>query len=172
MATNKFLNCVVDGIIKDAYNNTNFNSEAGGTSIDPTSNSQHLHIVLISNANGLSGNVETLASSTALKTDMIKVNNNGTITIDAIPYGETFANNDVVTTQGKNAGAFALVKCGNAGYVQKQVSIPQADGNTVNKYICTQFSSTDVLFTGQISGGQSIGQNNSFNLSGISLTIN
>lgn len=170
MATNKFLNCVVDGIIKDAYNNDNFNSGAGGTSIDPMSNSQHLHIVLINNAN-LSGTITTLASSTALKTDMIKVNNNGTITIDAIPYGETFANNDALAAP-QNAGAFALVKCGSSGYKQKQVSIPQADGNTVNKYICTQFSSTDVLFTGQISGGQSIGQNNSFNLSGISLTIN
>lgn len=179
MATKIFVESLLNGIYNGVADNVNFQSSISGSM--PSDSDKHLVMVLLDSASGTAA-PKVLASSTPLPINKgsdktkryIYIDNDGanSIKIQSIPYSETFSVDENIDSTGTNATAFALLKVnGGAGF--KLVQIPGVSGDTVDKYIYSGgVSEENMLFYGSITGGQLIQKNNSFNLSGVTLTIN
>ena len=118
------------------------------------------------------GNI--LASSTVLGTekDIFSIADSGkTIDVINIPYSETISINT------GTAKGFAIVQVEQGDLIKESITGNGANANLREKYIIKAGSDANVsnykiLFSGSLSGDQTIQDNNSFSLSNIKITFN
>ena len=118
------------------------------------------------------GNI--LASSTVLGTnaDVFSIADSGkTINVINIPYSETISINT------GTAKGFAIVQVEQGDLINKSITGYDANASLWDKYIIKADSNDTVsnykiLFSGSLSGDQTIQDNNSFSLSNIKITFN
>ena len=153
--------------------NTNFgeNLNAGGLAPDGG-----ILVVLTNEANlenfTTYGNI--LASSTVLGTekDIFSIADSGkTIDVINIPYSETISINT------GTAKGFAIVQVEQGDLIKKSITGSDPNASLWEKYIIKAGSNDTVsnykiLFSGSLSGDQTIQDNNSFSLSNIKITFN
>ena len=162
--------------IKDTLNgltkgkNTNFGKDEDATSA-PT---EGILVVLTDGANVEELNASTdhkvLASSTVLGKDDADIftADGKTINVINIPYSET------ISVQAGTAKGFAIVKVAAANLIDKKIVGSGQAAEERTKYIINKdtLEGCSVLFSGNISGNQTIEDNNSFSLSNIKITFN
>ena len=118
---------------------------------------------------------QILASSTVIGTAEDVFKNDGTsktIEVISIPYSETIS----VVDSGEATG-FAIVEVDKDDLVIKKITGSDANAGLWDKYIINTVSDANVsnykiLFSGSLSGDQTIQDNNSFSLSNIKITFN
>ena len=118
------------------------------------------------------GNI--LASSTVLGTekDIFSIADSGkTINVINIPYSETISINT------GTAKGFAIVQVEQGDLIKKSITGSDPNASLWDKYIINAGSDANVsnykiLFSGSLSGDQTIQDNNSFSLSNIKITFN
>ena len=165
--------------IKDTLNdltrgkNTNFGENLNAGEYAPDGG---ILVVLTDEANlenfTTYGNI--LASSTVLGTnaDIFSIADSGkTINVINIPYSETISINT------GTAKGFAIVQVDQSDLVLKKITGSDANARLWDKYIIKAGSNDTVsnykiLFSGSLSGDQTIQDNNSFSLSNIKITFN
>ena len=129
-----------------------------------------------SNLENFTGYSNILASSTVLddsKAEVFKINsaNNKTIDVNNIPYSETISINT------GTAKGFAIVQVEQGDLIKESITGNGANADLREKYIIKAGSNDTVsnykiLFSGSLSGDQTIQDNNSFSLSNIKITFN
>ena len=165
--------------IKDTLNdltrgkNTNFGENLNAGEYAPDGG---ILVVLTDEANlenfTTYGNI--LASSTVLGTnaDIFSIADSGkTINVINIPYSETISINT------GTAKGFAIVQVDQSDLVLKKITGSDANARLWDKYIIKAGSNDTVsnykiLFSGSLSGDQTIQDNNSFSLTNIKITFN
>ena len=164
--------------IKDTLNgltqgkNENFGKNENATSAPKEG------ILIVLTGNDFSGENFTssnqiLASSTVIGTAKEVFKNDGTNkTIDVIniPYSETIS----VVDNGEATG-FAIIQVDQSDLASKQITGSDANASLWDKYIIntgSDVSNYKVLFSGELSGRQTIQKGNSFSLSNIKITFN
>ena len=166
------------GHIKDTLNdltrgkNTNFGKNENAASAPE----KGILVVLTNEANlenfTTYGNI--LASSTVLGTekDIFSIADSGkTIDVINIPYSETISINT------GTAKGFAIVQVEQGDLIKESITGNGANADLREKYIIKAGSDANVsnykiLFSGSLSGDQTIQDNNSFSLSNIKITFN
>ena len=164
--------------IKDTLNdltrgkNTNFGKNENAASAPE----KGILVVLTNEANlenfTTYGNI--LASSTVLGTekDIFSIADSGkTIDVINIPYSETISINT------GTAKGFAIVQVEQGDLIKESITGNGANADLREKYIIKAGSDANVsnykiLFSGSLSGDQTIQDNNSFSLSNIKITFN
>ena len=153
--------------------NTNFGEDLNAGEFAPDSG---ILIVLTDEANlenfTTYGNI--LASSTVLGTnaDIFSIADSGkTINVINIPYSET------ISINAGTAKGFAIVQVEQGDLTKKSITGNGANADLREKYIIKAGSNDTVsnykiLFSGSLSGDQTIQDNNSFSLSNIKITFN
>ena len=154
--------------------NTNFGEDLDAGELAPDSG---ILIVLTDEANlenfTTYGNI--LASSTVLgteKKDIFSIADSGkTINVINIPYSETISINT------GTAKGFAIVQVEQGDLIKKPITGNGDNADLREKYIIKASSNDTVsnykiLFSGSLSGDQTIQDNNSFSLSNIKITFN
>ena len=167
------------GHIKDTLNsltrgkNTNFGEDLNAGESAPDGG---ILVVLTNEANlenfTTYGNI--LASSTVLGTekDIFSIADSGkTINVINIPYSETISINT------GTAKGFAIVQVEQGDLIKKSITGSDPNASLWDKYIIKAGSNDTVsnykiLFSGSLSGDQTIQDNNSFSLSNIKITFN
>ena len=167
------------GHIKDTLNdltrgkNTNFGEDLNAGELAPDGG---ILVVLTNEANlenfTTYGNI--LASSTVLGTekDIFSIADSGkTIDVINIPYSETISINT------GTAKGFAIVQVEQGDLIKESITGNGANADSRGKYIIKAGSNDTVsnykiLFSGSLSGDQTIQDNNSFSLSNIKITFN
>ena len=165
--------------IKDTLNsltqgkNTNFGKNLAAGELAPDGG---ILVVLTNEANlenfTTYGNI--LASSTVLGTekDIFSIADSGkTINVINIPYSETISINT------GTAKGFAIVQVEQGDLIKKSITGSDPNASLWDKYIIKAGSDANVsnykiLFSGSLSGDQTIQDNNSFSLSNIKITFN
>ena len=165
--------------IKDTLNsltqgkNTNFGKNLDAGELAPDGG---ILVVLTNEANlenfTTYGNI--LASSTVLGTekDIFSIADSGkTINVINIPYSETISINT------GTAKGFAIVQVEQGDLIKKSITGSDPNASLWDKYIIKAGSDANVsnykiLFSGSLSGDQTIQDNNSFSLSNIKITFN
>ena len=154
--------------------NTNFGEDLNAGELAPDGG---ILVVLTNEANlenfTTYGNI--LASSTVLGTekDIFSIADSGkTINVINIPYSETIS----VVDNGEATG-FAIVQVEQGDLIKKSITGNGANADLREKYIIKAGSNDTVsnykiLFSGSLSGDQTIQDNNSFSLSNIKITFN
>lgn len=164
----KHIQGTLNGLTKGK--NTNFGKDEDATSA-PT---EGILVVLTDGASVEELNASTdhkvLASSTVLGKDDIDIftADGKTINVINIPYSET------ISVQAGTAKGFAIVKVTAANLIDKKIVGSGQAAEERKKYIINKdtLEGCSVLFSGSISGTQTIEENNSFSLSNIKITFN
>ena len=164
------------GYIKDTLNdltkgkNTNFGADVDAGASAPDSG---ILVVLTDGAGveKISSSVgeKVLASSTVLGKDIEIFTADGkTINVINIPYSES------ISIEAGNATGFAIVKVTAANLKSENIVGSSEEALPRKKYIIdnAKLEGCSVLFSGSISGNQTIEENNSFSLSNIKITFN
>ena len=153
--------------------NTNFGQDLNAGELAPDGG---ILVVLTNEANlenfTTYGNI--LASSTVLGTekDIFSIADSGkTINVINIPYSETISINT------GTAKGFAIVQVEQGDLIKKSITGSDPNASLWDKYIIKAGSNDTVsnykiLFSGSLSGDQTIQDNNSFSLSNIKITFN
>ena len=153
--------------------NTNFGKNLDAGELAPDGG---ILVVLTNEANlenfTTYGNI--LASSTVLGTekDIFSIADSGkTINVINIPYSETISINT------GTAKGFAIVQVEQGDLIKKSITGSDPNASLWDKYIIKAGSNDTVsnykiLFSGSLSGDQTIQDNNSFSLSNIKITFN
>ena len=153
--------------------NTNFGKNLDAGELAPDGG---ILVVLTNEANlenfTTYGNI--LASSTVLGTekDIFSIADSGkTINVINIPYSETISINT------GTAKGFAIVQVEQGDLIKKSITGSDPNASLWDKYIIKAGSDANVsnykiLFSGSLSGDQTIQDNNSFSLSNIKITFN
>ena len=153
--------------------NTNFGKNLDAGELAPEGG---ILVVLTNEANlenfTTYGNI--LASSTVLGTekDIFSIADSGkTINVINIPYSETISINT------GTAKGFAIVQVEQGDLMKKSITGSDPNASLWDKYIIKAGSNDTVsnykiLFSGSLSGDQTIQDNNSFSLSNIKITFN
>ena len=164
----KHIQGTLNGLTKGK--NTNFGKDEDATSA-PT---EGILVVLTDGASVEELNASTdhkvLASSTVLGKDDVDIftADGKTINVINIPYSET------ISVQAGTAQGFAIVKVAAANLIDKKIVGSGQAVEERKKYIINKdtLEGCSVLFSGSISGTQTIEENNSFSLSNIKITFN
>lgn len=153
--------------------NTNFGEDLDAGELAPDGG---ILIVLTDGANleNFTSYTNILASSTVLGTnaDIFSIADSGkTINVINIPYSETISINT------GTAKGFAIVQVEQGDLIKKPITGKGANADLREKYIIKAGSEANVsnykiLFSGALSGDQTIQDNNSFSLSNIKITFN
>lgn len=164
----KHIQGTLNGLTKGK--NTNFGKDEDATSA-PT---EGILVVLTDGASveELNASIDhkVLASSTVLGKDDVDIftADGKTINVINIPYSET------ISVQAGTAKGFAIVKVTAANLIDKKIVGSGQAAEERKKYIINKdtLEGCSVLFSGSISGTQTIEENNSFSLSNIKITFN
>lgn len=165
------------GYIKDTLNdltkgkNTNFGADVDAGASAPESGI----LVVLTDGSGVeelssSAGKKVLASSTVLGKDDVDIftADGKTINVINIPYSES------ISIEAGNATGFAIVKVTAANLKSENIVGSNEEALPRKKYIIdnAKLDGCSVLFSGSISGNQTIELNNSFSLSNIKITFN
>ena len=153
--------------------NTNFGQDLNAGELAPDGG---ILVVLTSEPNleNFTTYGDILASSTVLGTekDIFSIAESGkTINVINIPYSETISINT------GTAKGFAIVQVEQGDLIKKSITGSDPNASLWDKYIIKAGSNDTVsnykiLFSGSLSGDQTIQDNNSFSLSNIKITFN
>ena len=164
----KHIQGTLNGLTKGK--NTNFGQDLDAGASAPDGG---ILVVLTDGANvdslSNSAGKKVLASSTVLGKDIdIFTVEDKTINVINIPYSES------ISVEKGNATGFAIVKVTAANLISKDIVGSNENADTRKKYIINKdtLEGCSVLFSGSISGTQTIEENNSFSLSNIKITFN
>ena len=167
---------MVEHIIEKLNNLTSEKNSNFGEDLDAVSAPESGILVVLTDSENLenfTGSSNILASSTVLgkSNGVFSIADSGkTIDVINIPYSETISVNT------GTAKGFAIVEVNQGDLEEKSITGNNPEAKMRKKYVIKAGSGVDVsnykiLFSGALSGDQTIQDNNSFSLSNIKITF-